>query len=375
MNLHRIFITAPLYPILCFTVALMAGIWWQSTEHTYFFYIFIAAFIGIGVYLNKRLYACSPIFMALYGIAFILGSSTYSHVITSQAEFCNVTHNKKFDIIVKINSITPSLKTYMGNSCICTLESMQSHEDQSVKYYRRIHLLIYIPLIENIHIGDTILIKGVHFKTPKNSHYLLYLAKEHITTSASALKSHIEIIHHPKYSIARIIAEYTKRLDVSFRSTLTQETYYAFSSIFLGNPLAKKKESALQKKLNQWGIVHYIARSGLHLLIFVSIWMLILSYIPLPWIIRQLSMMLLVLLYSLLSWPSIPFNRALYTFLLVKTSYIIQIKTYFISTLACVTCITLLSSPLSLFSLNFQLSFGITYALAWLNEIRAQRDL
>jgi len=372
MNFRHVFITTPLYPVFCFTVALITGIWWQSTHHSYYFYMCITTLSIVVISLNKRLYACSPIFIALYGVAFLLGSITYSHVTTSQSEFCNTTHNRKYDIIVKINSITPSLKTYMGNSCVCSLVSMRSQQDQSVKSFRHIQLLVYIPSTENIHIGDTILVKDVCFKTPKNIHYLSYLAKEHITTSVSALKSHIEIISHPKYSISRMIAEYINSLDVSFRSTLTRETYYAFSSIFLGDPLAKKKESSLKKQLNYWGIIHYIARSGLHLLIFVSIWMFILSCIPLPWIIRQICMLLLVLLYNLLSWPSIPFSRALYTLILIKTTSIFSIKTYYIPTLACVTCITLISSPLALFSLDFQLSFGITYALAWLNEIRTQ---
>ncbi len=260
----------------------------------------------------------------------------------------------------------------MGYSCICTLKTIQSPENLSVKYFRDIHLLIYIPSTENISVGDTILIKNVHFKTPKNKNYLSYLLKNHITTSVSALNSQIEVTYHPRYSISRTVAEYMNNLNTSFRSTLTNETYYAFSSIFLGDPSAKKKVVYLKKHLNYWGILHYIARSGLHLLIFVSIWMFILSYIPLPWIIRQLCMLLLVLLYNLLSWPSIPFSRALYTFILIKSTHILNIKTYTIPTFSCVTCITLLSNPLVLFSLDFQLSFGITYALAWFNEIRMQ---
>jgi competence protein ComEC len=388
MNLRHIFIATPVYPIFCFTLALITGIWWQRTDHTCYFYIFITTLCVGAIFFNKRLYACSPIFIVFYGAAFLLGSGTYSHITTSQTEFCNATNNKKYDITVKINSITPSQKAYMGYSCICTLKTIQSPENLSVKYFRDIHLLIYIPSTENISVGDTILIKNVHFKTPKNKNYLSYLLKNHITTSVSALKSHIEVTYHPRYSISRTITAYIHNLNTSFRSTLTNETYCAFSSIFrstltnetycafssifLGDPSAKKKVVYLKKHLNYWGILHYIARSGLHLLIFVSIWMFILSYIPLPWIIRQLCMLLLVLLYNLLSWPSIPFSRALYTFILIKSTHILNIKTYTIPTLSCVTCITLLSNPLVLFSLDFQLSFGITYALAWFNEIRMQ---
>lgn len=372
MNLRHIFIATPVYPIFCFTLALITGICWQCTDHTCYFYIFITVLCISAFFLNKRLYACSPVFIVFYGAAFLLGSGTYSHITTSQTEFCNATNNKKYDITVKINSITPSQKAYMGYSCICTLKTIQSPENLSVKYFRDIHLLIYIPSTENIHVGDTILIKNVHFKTPKNKNYLSYLLKNHITTSVSALNSQIEVTYHPRYSISRTVAEYMNNLNTSFRSTLTNETYYAFSSIFLGDPSAKKKVVYLKKHLNYWGILHYIARSGLHLLIFVSIWMFILSYIPLPWIIRQLCMLLLVLLYNLLSWPSIPFSRALYTFILIKSTHILNIKTYTIPTFSCVTCITLLSNPLVLFSLDFQLSFGITYALAWFNEIRMQ---
>jgi competence protein ComEC len=372
MNFHNMFITTPLYPSLCFTLALITGICWQGIDHTYHFYIFPGALLLTAIALHNKVHACSFNFIMMYCAAFLLGGLAYAYVTTSQRQFCTTTHNKKYDITVNVISIEPTQGSHRGYSCICKLQSMQSLDNGSLQYVSNTYILVYLNAVDHIRVGDTILVHDVHFKTPKNTHYLLYLAKEHITTSVSALKSRVELIHSPKYSIKRAVTAYMKHLNTSFRSTLPRETYYAFSSIFLGDPIAKNKESSLKKYLSYWGILHYIARSGLHLLIFVSIWLFIFKYSPLPWIMRQICILALILLYNLLSWPSIPFNRALYTIIFIKIADIFCIKTYYIPTLSLVTCLTLVTNPLALFSLDFQLSFGITYALAWLNEIRTR---
>ena len=44
-----------------------------------------------------------------------------------------------------------------------------------------------------------------------------------------------------------------------------------FASIFLGEPGNKKNTLTIKRNMQFWGIVHYLARSGLHVVIFIAI--------------------------------------------------------------------------------------------------------
>lgn len=201
-----------------------------------------------------------------------------------------------------------------------------------------------------------------------------FLLKENILSSVRIQNSQITIINRPSFSLSRLIWEYKTQLLANFKNEMNYETFLAFSSIFLGNPNAKKKETVLKSQLKQWGLFHYIARAGLHVVIFVSIWMFIFGLLPISWALRQFLMILICCIYFIFTWPSIPFNRAIYTLLLVKCCGLTRVKAYVIPTLSCVALMTLMTNPLTLFALDFQLSFGVTYALAWFNEIQAQRS-
>ena len=123
---------------------------------------------------------------------------------------------------------------------------------------------------------------------------------------------------------------------------MDKQTFLCFGSIFLGNPATKKQVEAMKSQLKMWGLFHYIARAGLHLVIFISIWMFILGLLPIAWWWRQWIMMLLATIYFMFTWPSIPFNRAFFTFLLTKIFTVCGIKAYYIPSLSLIIIVTLL---------------------------------
>jgi len=147
-----------------------------------------------------------------------------------------------------------------------------------------------------------------------------------------------------------------------------------FASIFLGEPGNKKNTLTIKRNMQFWGIVHYLARSGLHVVIFIAIWQTLLKFLPVSFLFKEIILILLLGLYSVMSWASIPFYRAFYTFLAIRTSSITYTRLYYIPTLACISLFFLIYNPLLLFSLDFQLSFGITFALAMLNEIKSKHS-
>ena len=139
-----------------------------------------------------------------------------------------------------------------------------------------------------------------------------------------------------------------------------------FSAIFLGK---KNKTQTYDKSKDQfkiWGISHYLARSGLHLVIFIMIWHLILCLFPIPFRWKQSILIALALIYALLSWSSVSFIRALTVFMLYKIATIFEIQMHIVHSITLACLFTLLYNPAHLFFLDFQLSFALTFALAWL---------
>ena len=140
----------------------------------------------------------------------------------------------------------------------------------------------------------------------------------------------------------------------------------------LGSKPEGELSQAIGKYCSYWGIVHYLARSGIHVVLTVSCWELVMRFIPLHFFIKQLILILLILVLHLFTWPSISFMRAVTTFLLSKGCTLSSLAFQPIHILSLTTFFTLVAYPLYLFSLDFQLSFGLTFVLAWLYEVRLQ---
>ena len=112
----------------------------------------------------------------------------------------------------------------------------------------------------------------------------------------------------------------------------------------------------------QWGISHYLARSGLHVVIFVMIWQTLLALLPLPLRTKNLFLILLIICYALLSWSSVSFERALLMFLLYRIACLLGYASHYIHVITLTTLRTYPQSIASLF-FDFQLSFGLPLPL------------
>jgi competence protein ComEC len=149
-----------------------------------------------------------------------------------------------------------------------------------------------------------------------------------------------------------------------------------FSTIFLGNKDGVKKRLNNEKIFFKlWGISHYLARSGLHLVVFLALLELLLRLIPITFVLKQIISLCIAMIYFLLSWSSLSFMRAFLTFIMYKICLLLGLSSNFLH-LVILTCfITLLYNPAHLFFLDFQLSFGLTFALAWFNHIQSIKTM
>jgi len=219
-------------------------------------------------------------------------------------------------------------------------------------------------------VGDTISVTGLTFKQPPKD-LGQYLLKEGIMATVFMTKLDYTILERPQRSFARWLFYTRENLINALEKKLSPRTFQLFASIFLGNKQSPKWLIEKTKEhFNTWGVTHYLARSGLHMVIFVFIWQLLLRFLPAHWIAKELILLIASFLYCTLSWASVSFNRAFLTFLFHKACMLFSLQTNFLHLLTLVCLTILLHNPMQLFFLDFQLSFGLTCALAVFTQLQ-----
>jgi competence protein ComEC len=219
-------------------------------------------------------------------------------------------------------------------------------------------------------IGDTVSFDRIKLGPPPTGSFSLYLLKEQIHATAFLSNSACNIISHPPLHINRSIHAYKHALLERIQSKCSKYTFALFSSIFLGNRnRVKYAYGTIKEAFHHWGIMHFLARSGLHLVLFVLLLQLLLNYFPIPFIAKQLIMLCTVALYALFSWSSISFARACSTFGWYTGSRICTMQIDVPTIVLLLSGIFLLHNPALLFFLDFQLSFGLTLVLSLTNQL------
>lgn len=230
-------------------------------------------------------------------------------------------------------------------------------------------ITVYLEMPVTARVSDIIASDSIILRYTNNNSYKQYLIKEGIAASVFLKNQKITVIPNQQFSIKSWLHQKRKTLTDQLRGKMSVFTFSLFSTIFLGykhSDAASKQEIAQDFKI--WGIMHYLARSGLHLVLFIMLWKFLFDFLPLSFLSKQLIMISLVSVYLAFSWSSVSFNRALVTFLLYKTCSMLDLPINAVHLLALVCGAVLLYNPYQLFFLDFQLSFALTFALAWFND-------
>jgi len=237
-------------------------------------------------------------------------------------------------------------------------------------------LLLYLKKPIKAQVDDTIQIYNLTLKKSGNEAFNTFLQKERVAGSACLQELSYAHISHPYFSLMRTIAHIKKRTLSQLANKLSRPTCALFSAMFLGNTHTTTKEyRAIKNNFLVWGITHYLARSGLHLIIFLLIWSTLCNFLQISYIYKQFLLIMISSLYFILSWPTISFIRAFLLLLLYKACSIAKVPNNLLHLLSLITLFTLWNNPIQLFFLDFQLSFGLTGALSWLNLVeRAQKQ-
>lgn len=216
-------------------------------------------------------------------------------------------------------------------------------------------------------VGSHVKIHNIVLK-PSSVSFSLFCIRNKLLGSAHKPLLHYEILNIPTYSFTRFICSYKQRMLHFFKEHIHHKTFALFSTLFLGNnDLIKKNVQSYQNTFQNWGIVHYLARSGLHLVIVTMLFEYMLYCIPWSFTVGRIVILLCGLLYWILTWTSLSFSRAFILFILSHTARVFRRPHHFLHMLLLTGFIFLIFNPVTLFFIDFQLTFGITLALGLFN--------
>ena len=224
---------------------------------------------------------------------------------------------------------------------------------------------IYTKHLTAGHIGDKILLKNVTIKKPSQKFTLsdLSLAKQGIVALVfTATKNQCRILEQAYDNVRTMIWKWREKIYKRFKQRLSINGNAYVSLLFFGNK-QNTLTSTLQDKFALWGLSHYLARSGLHIVLLIAMWFILLRLLPINIRFKSILLSLFVITYAFCSWESTSFLRAFFVFLLAQCGFLMnkQVMTLHLLTIVCMGMI--IYNPFLIFYLDFQLTFGLTFGL------------
>ena len=310
--------------------------------------------------------SCLWLFCFTFGV--LLG---YSRSYFQEKEFDSFSlfYNHPVDVIGRVKGIGSTSSNSFKYITTLSLSGIKLTQDKRWEYANGT-IQLYSTYLPFITVDDTIRISTISLKQPKNGSFKSHLMRQAIHTTAFVKGSSMQRVFRPKYSLLRWIhTQKTAMLDSACKK-LSPQAFALYSSVFLGNRSRCKNEvEQLTAHCRNWGILHYLARSGLHLVMFVIVWEGLLTLFPLHFLLKQLIVLFFVIIYFIFTWTSISFIRAFSVFVLYKLCNLLCLPINIFYTLCLVCFVILVINPTQLFFLDFQLRFALTAGLIWFNQL------
>lgn len=219
--------------------------------------------------------------------------------------------------------------------------------------------------------SDRCRITYLQLSTPSDPGFLAYCKRSTLHATAFTTTYWYTDRARPVCSLARWCFLIRKRAWGRIRRVMSAETATLFKALFLGNKDEGPYE-AIRPLFQHWGLSHYLARSGMHIMMLIWIWSFFIGFFP-GWHIQTLLCVILLTFYAFFSWSSLSFIRALFCAFITLGSGYWYYPAHPLYTLHTVAFLTLAWNPFSLLGLDFQLSYGITTAIL-LYVLRRKRE-
>lgn len=351
----------------------MLGIVWQ--QNGYWSFLSLALFVLVLLFGSKIRQEFKPVFLLTVLGFFVLGALRVQQKEAAFDQFFRTGLYKKCIVTAEVQDAEPDYRR--EGYFLLTLSIKKLVDDKGViPLSHSYNFQLFLKPGEKIpDPGDTVLIKTVYFRPPPDGGYRTYLVKEDLVGQIQCSHAEITILSHPRVSLRRFLFERRNAVIEGIRPYLKPLSFTLFTSVFLGKKAVNSADmSSIRDQFRPWGILHYLARSGLHLMILVMLLNKVLSLFPIPFALRNILVILLLLIYLLVSWASISFLRAAILSFLYAACVLLNLQIHALYLLVLTCFLVLLVNPFQLFFLDFQLSFLLTFVLAWLSEVkRAER--
>lgn len=370
-RLYSLFFFTP--PLLWISCAYIGGILLIYYFNSILFLSLMSSILCVGTLAAfKIINDLRPyIILLLIGPAFFCGGILYQRQINSYEQFLKQMSAQLINCTVTINDINTIDHPRFRNLVSATIENAQFAETQKCIATNNQSLLIYTAQHVPFCIGDSISLSNIKIKNASSHSLLHFFIKEGIVGTIVANFDEAKLVMHPKISFSRMLFEKKINNFRMLQKKLSRSSFTFFSSFFLGNRRINKKENdELKYQCKYWGISHYLARSGLHLVIFIMAWEYILRFLPIFFLLKQILLIVITVIYFILTWNSVSFFRAFLTFMLYKLYLFRNVQIHTVHAIVLITFVVLVANPAQLFFLDFQLSFGITFLLAWINHFK-----
>lgn len=292
-----------------------------------------------------------------------LGYFSYINQQNNLIIFDNATIDKNICILGSIKSIQINQQSRFK---ICTTLDIDKIKVNEKWITTKGAIQIYSKFRPFCKIDDQVFLKDIKLKKINNADFKKYLTRINLNNTLFINKPIFKITKKSNFSLRQHLSNLKNNIFYSLKRKINKPTFNLFSSTFLGNKNDIKQDE-LNYKFANWGMPHLIARSGLHLWILIFIFQFTFLLLR-NFIIKRLIIFVLITIFYFISWPAIPFTRALLTYAFFEFCNIFGIpyKTSHLFLITC--CIIILSNPIQIFFLDFQLSFFITYILLWYSQ-------
>lgn len=351
-------------------MSLMLGTWYATGTAT-----ILVITVGCGALLLlawfcTHSYRTTTLVLFLLCGAFFLGARLYTQQQCNFTASGKIFNKKQYDIIARVTDIKTTDTGRHPHIVQLQLHKLKEpsriakwHQDNSV-------IVAYCYRITQLQPDDLIYIEKCNFTHQKpNSSFNDYLIKEGVTATLFCSSLQYTLLQRPRFSLNRTLFTLKTNLFNRIAHKMSRPVASFFGSLFLGNRHTYKSYiKQMKSHFCIWGLAHFLARSGLHLILFIFLWQLMLAKVPLPARYKYLILLVLTCIYTLLSWSSLSFLRAFATFCMYQLAALSnqQVSTVHMVTLLALA--TIIYNPIQLFFLDFQLSFGLTFALAWIYQ-------
>lgn len=358
---------APLLPLLAFIAGLTLQL--NTSNLAAFFIVASTSVLGVTFFLWRTQARVTIAVLLALCAGYLLAS--YHKTIWDQKQAALMT--RPFDVLGYVSDVAPlSSRPYMAAVHV-TIQTLEQ-PNNSYNYENNV-LLHYVPCKYAPPVGSLATFSQVRpaKKLPVGD-IAQYLRKNNISHqvfSRGDMASHLyatgplatSLLTRFRQWLCIVRARFYEHLTTALSPT--SKIYVGL--MFFGN---KQPESDDTRTLfGRWGLAHFLARSGLHIVIFVLLVSLILRVVPMHSTYKEMLLFIICLIYDGLSWSSVSFLRAWLIALLVIMRSLLGRHTSYLHLLSLSCIIILAHNPCHLTSLDFQLTYSLTFALALLGNL------